>query len=58
MGYGGWHLPSKTPCVVCGKPIKRTKSDSYACPKWLGYAPAHFRCAYPQEMAVTSGEES
>lgn len=58
MGKGGWHLSSKTPCVVCGKPIKRGR-DSYACPKWLD-GPAHFQCVYPpadSEMATTTGEE-
>ena len=53
MGKGGFHLSSKTPCAVCGKPIKR--GTSYADPAWLG-GPAHFRCAYP-EMATTNGDD-
>ena len=56
MGKGGWHLSSKTLCVICHQPIKRTKTqvDSYAEPSWLS-GPAHFRCVYP-EMATTNGE--
>lgn len=55
MGNGGWHLPSKTLCAACGKPIRRTKSDSYSCPA-PDHQPRHFRCVYP-EMAVTTGDE-
>jgi hypothetical protein len=60
MGRGGFHLSSKTLCCVCHQPIKRTQSHSVACPRWLGYEPAHFRCVYPaatSEMAVTGGDE-
>ena len=53
MGKGGWHLSSKTPCAVCGKPIKLTLAHSYCEPSWLS-GPAHFRCVYP-EMATTNG---
>jgi hypothetical protein len=59
MGDGGWHLPSKTICPECGKPIRRTKHDSYSCPA-PDHKPRHFRCVYPpaeSEMAVTRGDE-
>lgn len=60
MGKGGWHLPSDTLCAVCEKPISRTESESYSCPIWLGFKPAHIRCAaetQPREMAAAGGDD-
>ena len=59
MGDRGFHLSSKTICPECGKPIRRTQSDSYSCPA-PDYQPRHFACVYKpaeSEMAVTAGDD-
>lgn len=58
MGNGGWHLPSKTLCAECGKPIRRTKSGSYSC-RAPDFQPRHWACVSwkpRDEMAATTGD--